>query len=262
MKLGISSYTYGWAIAHGVFDENSLLDCALDFGVSLLQIGDNLPLHAFSAERLQSLKSRANQNNIELEIGAKRLTPENIQTYSQIAQFLNAKILRFVVDDKDFHPSPDEVVQTLRDSLGCLDNTILGIENHDRFTTETLRDILDKIGSDRVGICLDTANSLGAGEGLNEVVRVLAPFTVNLHIKDFTVERVPYLMGFEVKGAPTGSGFVDVAQLLDELKSFARCHTAILETWVPPENEQAATIEKEARWAQQSMDYLQQFEWS
>ena len=90
------------------------------------------------------------------------------------------------------------------------------------------------------------ANSLGAGEGIDAVVASLAPFTVNLHIKDFRIERVPSMMGFTVTGRPAGSGFLDVPVLLSKLAPFGRCRTAMLELWTPPESRLEETLAKEA----------------
>lgn len=264
MKLGISSYTFGWALSAQnpqPFDENNLLDWARELGVSLLQIGDNLPLHEFSPQRLHALKDRAGELNVELEIGARGLTRERIATYAQIARVLAAKILRFVIDADGYEPSPEEVVAVLRDSLPLLRHTILGIENHDRFGAATLARLVESVGSERVGICLDTANSLGAGEGLNEVLRVLAPHAVNLHLKDFTIKRVPSLMGFIVEGAVAGQGMAAFGEALETVAGYRRCRTAILETWVPPLPDFCATLEKEARWARESLHYLRRFAW-
>jgi sugar phosphate isomerase/epimerase len=190
------------------------------------------------------------------------LTFDHVLTYAQLARELNAPILRFVIDAPDYHPAPAQVVAVLRAALPHLKGTTLGIENHDRFPARVLRDMIEDVGSERVGVCLDTANSLGAGEGLHEVVEALAPVTVNLHIKDFHIERLPYLMGFTVTGRPAGSGMMKLPQLLQQLQPFRRCRSAILETWVPPEDSLAATVEKEAQWVQQSLGYLRGFAWN
>ena len=105
-------------------------------------------------------------------------------------------------------------------------------------------------------MCLDTANSIGAGEGLETVFRELGPLTVNLHIKDFQVVRVPHQMGFLVNGRPAGGGQLDVPGLLAQLAPFHRCETAVLELWTPPEAEIQRTIAKEESWAAQSLEYL------
>ena len=133
---------------------------------------------------------------------------------------------------------------------------MLGIENHDRFKAAELRRIIETVGSENVGICLDTANSLGAGEGLETVVAALAPVTFNLHIKDFQVKRLPHLMGFTVTGCPAGQGLLDVPWLLQRLGEFGKCRTAILEQWTIPEPEIEKTIAKENDWANASLEYL------
>jgi len=265
VKLGISSYTFGWAVgvpgyppAHSL-DEHGLLDKCHELGVNLLQIGDNLPLHTFSPARLNDLAARAERESIQIEVGARRLSLKNVTEYITIALRLNAKLLRFVIDDADFRPSPGQVADTLSNVDSALEGLILGIENHDRFPAEALRQIMEDVGSDKIGICLDTPNSLGAGEGLQTVLGELARFTVNLHIKDFHIERLPHLMGFSVTGRPAGAGSLEVPRLLEQLAPFKRCRTAILELWTPPETHIEQTVAKESAWAVQSLEYLKPF---
>ena len=262
MILGLSSYTFGWAVgvprhapAHPL-DEHGLLDKCREHGIKLLQIGDNLPLHTFDKARLDRLGERAAREGVQLEVGARRLTLERVAEYAAIARLLNANLIRFVIDDADYHPTPEAVWIVLRHCAPLLRGLTLGLENHDRFPAATLLEMIESIGSDRIGVCLDTANSLGAGEGLDTVVRELGPLTVNLHIKDFQIERVPYLMGFTVEGRPAGAGQLDVPRLLAQLAPFHRCETAVLELWTPPEAEIEQTIAKEEAWAAQSLAYL------
>jgi sugar phosphate isomerase/epimerase len=265
VKLGISSYTFGWAI--GVrgqepatpLDEHGLLDKARQLGVKLLQIGDNLPLHTFSEERLNRFAERAKRESVRIEVGARRLVPERVAEYVVIARKLDATLLRFVIDDLDYHPGPADVTAILLDCAPLLNVVSFGIENHDRFTAATLRDMIERASNERIGVCLDTANSLGAGEGIDVVAETLAPLVLNLHVKDFQIARVPHRMGFTVTGRPAGSGFLDVPRLLKQLELARRCETAILELWTPPEPRLEDTIAKEAAWAKQSIEYLKPF---
>jgi len=265
MKLGISSYTYSWAV--GVpghpparpLDENGLFDKAREHDVTLLQIGDNLPLHTFDPARLDRLARRAAHEGILLEIGARRLTLDSAAEYIAIARRVGAKLIRFVIDDADYHPVPAAVTSVLREVAPLLRGLTLGIENHDRFPAGALRAMIEAAGSEHVGVCLDTANSLGAGEGIEAIAPVLAPITVNLHIKDFWIERVPHLMGFSVTGRPAGGGLLNLPRLLEQLALHGRCRTAVLETWPPPEANLDATLAKEAAWAVQSIEYLKPF---
>ncbi len=265
MILGLSSYTFGWAV--GVpghppacpLDEHGLLDRCREHGVKLLQIGDNLPLHSFDDARLDRLAARAASEGIQLEVGARGLTLARLAHYAGLARRLNAKLIRLVIDETDYHPTPDTAARLLRDGVPLLDGLTLGIENHDRFPAATLRKMIQSANSDRIGVCLDTANSLGAGEGLETVVRELGALTVNLHIKDFHIARVPHLMGFAVEGRPAGDGMLNLPALLEQLVPFDRCQTAALELWTPPEPQWEDTLAKEALWATQSLEFLKPF---
>ena len=99
-------------------------------------------------------------------------------------------------------------------------------------------------------------NSFGALEGPAVVIDTLAPFVVNLHLKDFTIARLPHMMGFAVGGAPAGQGRLDVPSLLDTLRRYGRNPNAILELWPPPESNPEATVAKEEQWAKESVAYL------
>ena len=265
MDLGLSSYTFGWAV--GVpgqmparpIDENDLLDRCLDHGVKRLQIGDNLPLHDFTTARLTRLAERAAHDGVQLEVGARGLTIQRVADYAAIARRLGAKLIRLVIDDAGFHPDSKSATALLREAVPLLDGLTLGVENHDRFPAATLREMIEAVGSDRIGVCLDTANSLGAGEGLDAVVQELGPLTVNLHIKDFHILRMPHRMGFTVEGRPAGSGFLNLPGLLEQLVPFNRCRSAVLELWTPPEPRLDDTMAKEAAWAVQSLQYLKPF---
>ena len=262
MKLGLSSYTYGWAV--GVpgheptvpLDEHGLLEKVRAHGLNLLQIGDNLPLHSFSASRLKEFASAAKTQNIELEIGARCLVPEQLQRYADLARAVEASLVRFVIDDADYHPPLDQIVRLLRENLSALDGLRIGIENHDRLKSSEFRRIIDSVGAENVGICLDTANSLGAGEDVQTVVAALGPVTLNLHIKDFQVKRLPHLMGFTVNGCPAGKGLLNIPRLLQSLASYGRCRSAILEQWTPHEAHIEQTVAKEDQWATESLAYL------
>lgn len=264
MILGLSSYTFGWSV--GIpgsmpsmpMTEHDLIDRTLEAGLSCLQIGDNLPLHTFPQERLDAMRARASEKEIRLEVGARKLTEDTLNLYIKIAASLHAPLLRFVIDDAGYEPELSEVTSVIKKQLPLLRERgiKLGIENHDRFRAIQLASMMEEIGDSSVGICLDCVNSLGAGEGIDHVSQVLAPHTINLHIKDYTIERLPHKMGFVVQGCPAGKGMTDLPRLLQVLAPYNRCESAVLEQWVVPESEISGTITKEAQWAQAGLEYL------
>ncbi|MEK6480364.1 TIM barrel protein [Catalinimonas sp. 4WD22] len=264
MRLGISSYTFTWAVGvpgnqpEQKLDAVGLINKAVALNVSCVQIADNLTLHTLSTDQLDELALHASRTGVAIEVGMRGLSVENINTYLDIAEKLKSPILRAVVDAPDYQPDKGEIIATIKDFIPELKkrNIILAIENHDRFKAREFAEIVDGVGSEWVGICLDSVNSMGAGEGIETVVDVLGPLTVNLHIKDFIVERVYHMMGFTIEGKPAGLGMLPIEEILHKLSGYQRCKSAILELWTPPENELTQTIAKEYKWASESIAYL------
>jgi sugar phosphate isomerase/epimerase len=82
-----------------------------------------------------------------------------------------------------------------------------------------------------------------------EVVRVLGPYAVNLHVKDFTIRRMDHQMGFVVEGCPVGEGRLDLPRLIAAIRANGHGANAILELWTPPAATLDATLERENTWA-------------
>ncbi len=264
MQLGLSTYAYAWAIGISGYPPPQPMDAltfvrrAAELGVRVVQIADNLPLYRLEAGEIDQLLAETQRLGIHVEVGTRGIEPEHLRTYLGLARQFESPILRVVVDTADHHPAPQEVVAILHLLMPEFERAgmTLAIENHDRFKVRTLIDILQQINSPRIGICLDTVNSFGAGQGPDVVVAALAPYVVNLHIKDFLIRRHRHMLGFEVEGTPAGKGMLDIPWLLGQLHQHGRDCNGILETWPPPEAEIALTIEKEDRWARESIQYL------
>jgi len=195
---------------------------------------------------------------VEIEMGGRGLTPEHTIKCLEAASFLNSPILRMVIDGAGYEPDLNSVISAIKELVPEFKTRKikLAIENHDRFKAREFEHIIQSVGSEWVGICLDSVNSMGAGEGFEEVSRILLPYTINLHIKDFTIRRVSHKMGIIIEGSPAGKGMLNIKELIDKLIILKQCDTAILEQWTPPENEIRDTIGKEERWANESIEYL------
>jgi 3-oxoisoapionate decarboxylase len=268
VRLGISSYTYVWAVGVPRFPQparplsaEGLIAKAAELGTSVVQIADNLPLDRLSVAELERLAAIAEERGISLEVGTCGIELDHLRSYLQLTVRLHSPFVRVVIDTDLRQPSPDEVVATFREVLPAFEqaNVCLAIENHDRFPAATLLEIIERMGSRHIGICLDTANSLGCGEDLHTVLRVLGPYVVNLHVKDFRVERLPHKKGFTVFGCPAGQGVLDVPRLLADLRELGRDPSIILELWPPPEETIERSVAKEEAWVRESIRYLQQF---
>ncbi len=264
MQLGISSYAYSWAI--GIpghlpvkpLTVAGLIEKAKQLRVDCVQIADNLPLHNLSWDKLNSLADQARTSGIRVEVGSRGLTADNLEHYLKIAGIFSSPLLRMVIDTKTYEPSIEEVIEVIKSSIDLLKDTgiKLAIENHDRLKAREFERIVLETDPDRVGICLDSVNSLGAGEGIEEVVKILAPYTINLHLKEFVIKRTWHNMGFLVEGAPAGKGMLNIPWLLSGIRQYGRCESAILELWTTPEDKLDKTIEKEEQWVRESVSFL------
>ncbi|MCS6831901.1 MAG: sugar phosphate isomerase/epimerase, partial [bacterium] len=86
--------------------------------------------------------------------------------------------VRVVVDTPTYHPTPEELLEDLRPlkPLFLQHGVKLAIENHDRFPVKVLAQLVEQAGADWVGICFDTANSLGTLQGASTSPRLFVVF--------------------------------------------------------------------------------------
>jgi sugar phosphate isomerase/epimerase len=234
---------------------------AVPLGVKVVQFCDNLPLTRLTARELDEFAAFAGQNQLAIEIGTRGIGADNLLAHLELARRFLAPFVRVVVDAKGDEPTPAETITRLRPLVArCREAGVkLALENHDRFSCQTLAQIVEALGREQTGICLDTVNSFGALEGPEVVVNILAPYTLNLHVKDFTIQRLSSQMGFTVAGCAAGQGRLNVPWLLDKLRAAGRDVNAIIELWTPLGASLEETIQREERWAAESVRYLRQF---
>ena len=264
MKLALSSYAYSWAVGLPGYRPArpmtlfELLDKAVRLGVRVVQVVDNIPLELQPREEQDRFIERAVQLGIEIECGIRGIEGEHLEQGIQVAGRMHAKILRVVMDKGNYHPSEEKIVRTIQGLVPMLEEhgVSLAIENTERFKARKFAELVGRIGSKRVGICLDTANNYGIGEGIEAVVEALGPLTLDLHLKDYSIHRMSHQMGFILEGKPAGQGQLDILWILETLRHFGRDPNVILELWIPPEDKLEDTINKERAWVDQSIEYL------
>src|SRR5688572_10896257 len=124
MRLGISSYTYGWAVGTDgnrpadALTPSDLIDRATQLGVRAVQLCDNLPDSTFEEDSIDRLAARAAAAGVSLELGARGCTPGHVLRLCRLARRIGSPVLRLVLDTPDDRPSEDEVVRRLRTVTG------------------------------------------------------------------------------------------------------------------------------------------------
>lgn len=92
----------------------------------------------------------------------------------------------------------------------------MAVENHKDLRTPELLDLVKKLDSPFVGVCIDTGNSIALLESPQETVEALAPHAFTTHLKDMGVEE--YRDGFLLSEVPLGAGFLDLAQIVRTMR--------------------------------------------
>lgn len=265
MRLGLSSYTYVWSVGVPGYPQpaepmtaEQLLSIAIDLRAGVLQIADNFPLNRLPPAEREALKQRGREAGLRFEIGTSGLEPVKLQRWLDLAVEFESPFLRVVLDTRDHEPTPDEAVALLRQRIPPFERAgvTLAIENHDRFESRVLLDVIERVGSRRLGVCFDTANSIGCLESADRVLSALGPHIVNVHIKDYALFRPPHNKGFVVEGRPAGQGALDIPRLLNRVRGFGRDPNVIVELWPPPQKTLQESIALERRWAEESIAYL------
>lgn len=112
---------------------------------------------------------------------------------------------------------------------------VLAVENHIDLLAEEMVDLIETIGSDHLGVCLDTANNLRMYENPKAVIRSLAPYAKATHIKDIEARGGdPATMAFW-PSVPAGRGVIDLDFALRELKAQGYAGVLAVEIdWLSP----------------------------
>lgn len=87
----------------------------------------------------------------------------------------------------------------------------LALENHKDYRADELAALLKRLGSEWVGVTLDTGNNLALLEDPMRTAEALAPLAFSVHLKDMAVEPAPE--GFLLSEVPLGTGFLDLPRL-------------------------------------------------
>jgi len=267
IKLGISSYTFPWAIGFpgarpdSPLEPLQLLEKARELGVGLVQFGPNLPLDRLPEKELRELVKHADSWKIDLEIGTQGIDCEHLRDQIRFANRIGAILLKTTLERADGQMVMQaEISNQLRAVINTLEEEELSLAiDNSRIPAHELNAELGSLRSPRLGVALDTANPLTLPQSWQISIRVLGHRTLSLHIKDFVVLPEAHGMGFSVHGCPAGQGQLNLPWIVDSFASLRIKPSAILESWTPEQKNLQETIALENAWAKQGVDYARRF---
>ncbi|MDX3925975.1 MAG: TIM barrel protein [Shinella sp.] len=261
MKIGLGSYAFRWSI--GIKDLQperpmtamDVLEIAHGHGLSVVQYADNLPLDRLTPREHLALKQRADSYGMALELGTQSFNAEELARYIPIGERIGSKILRVALDAEDALIPVRELAAQIRELLpdGKKAGLRFAIENHFNYPSPRMVELLDAVADDALGVCLDVANSICAGEWPMTTVKMLAPYAINLHLKDYQITPDPYGVGFRIHGTPLGEGRADIEKILACLSHCPDDMSVILEHWLPQMDNMKATCRLEHEWLERTV---------
>jgi len=259
--IGLGSYAFFWQQSDRVPEPLSLADvlhATRAQGVDLFQICDYAPLLTMSAAELADSAALARDLGITIELGTKGVAGEHLATFLRLADTFGAALVRSMVFAPGFRPTIAEAEGLLRTALPDYEaaGVTLALETYEQISSAELVALVERIGSDFLGICLDPANTVAGLELPTDVVERCAPLTKNIHAKDFAFARQDGWVGFTYSGAPMGEGLHDYPHLLRSVRPDERGINQIVEHWLPWQGDAATTVAAEIDWTRTALDYL------
>ena len=92
----------------------------------------------------------------------------------------------------------------------------LAVENHKDYRTDELSELMRRLSSEYIGVCVDTGNNIALLDDPLETARALAPWAMSCHLKDMAVEESAD--GFLLSEVPLGEGRLDLRQIVRVLR--------------------------------------------
>jgi len=226
-------------------------------GFDALQICENARPMALEEEAWREVVDAATDVGLRIQLGCKTMDLEVLRAYSERAGRLPGRTLRVVLERSE-GPSVtrSEVKAFLAGALPILDayDLRLAIENHYDVPSRVLAEAVASYPAERVGFCVDTANSLRNFESPEMVLDLLGERACCFHVKDFRVEGDK--LGFCVEGACLGEGDLHLDSILDTILARHAQPDIYIENWRRTTGDWETDVREDETWLRRSLAVL------
>lgn len=233
MKIGLDSYSYryaagiwGWQPAQPLTPEGYLRR-AQELGLAGVQFADLGHFVSLETPYLTALRRQADEAGLYLELGTGGTDPAHLGGALRAAADLGSPVLRTFAGGFRWEAETtgaalvERAARDLREVAPVAQRlgVRVALENHLDLRAEEMLDLLRRVGSEYVGICLDTGNPYGLLEDPLAAAQALAPYTFTTHLKEFRV--VLRRGGLVLRGVALGRGDVPNLEIVEELRRHA-----------------------------------------
>ena len=221
----LSSYTCKWSLGFRKFQPDVpkplswFVDIAATHGLDGVQFADNVTPERLSDADVEAIASYAGRKGIKLQWGFDGWEDELVRRMIAICRLSGASQLRGVFGPAFGGSGPREAritaaVRAVQKVLPELEQygIVLSLENHFDLKVRELLEVVNSVGTPLVRICLDTTNAIGELLRPAEVIELLGPCSVSMHLKDFRIEKI--VGGYTILGVAVGEGNQDCKGVL------------------------------------------------
>ncbi|MFF2631717.1 sugar phosphate isomerase/epimerase family protein [Microbacterium sp. NPDC058021] len=259
--IGLGTYAFFWQHSDRALEPLSLTDAfraTRELGVDLFQICDFDPLERMTDAELRDAAAAARDLGLTIELGTKGIEPGRLARFLELAATFDAVLVRSMLYGPDSRPTRGQAVEWLSAAMPryAASGVTLALETYEQVATSGLVAVIERVGSDCLGVCLDPANVTARLELPRDAVELTAPLVKNVHVKDFAFSRQPGWVGFTYSGAPMGTGLHDYPHLLETVRPRERGVNEIVEHWLPWQGDGESTIQTEREWTRTTLEYL------
>jgi 3-oxoisoapionate decarboxylase len=238
-RIGIDAFSLNWQGWTAV----ETLEYAATLGVENVQFSERGFLDSEDAGYLHDLRARADELHLSIEVGMRSFDrfssifdaslgsgEQQLVEMIDVAVACGSPVVRCLLGGAAERLGPPPIDQHIEECLRVLRAVVpyardhgvkIAVENHggvDLLARE-LRDLVEAVGSDSVGVCLDTGNPTYAAEDPLVTAEVLAPYTLTTQVRDTRVWATE--RGAMVQWVPFGDGNVGIEAVIDYLVAHA-----------------------------------------
>jgi len=241
MKIGLDDYTiYSAGLKLNAIE---ILKKAKELGFEGVHFSTTASFKDLSKDYLSKFKGVANDLDLYVELGMGSCNPfsdcrtsrdlnrdprKTLRELIQVAKFVDAPVIRtffgFSKERLFKNPSLQEQIEATYNVLKDIKNIVedyeikIALENHLTLTSYELRDLIERLDSEYIGICFDTGNTLILLEDPVEATKVLLPYIFTTHIKDGVIFSCRE--GASWVATPIGAGMVDLTTIIKIISKF------------------------------------------
>ena len=269
LKLGLFSYRYRMAFGSHDFKPTQPIDLfdyiqhAAALGFEGVQI-DTTHLVSRDPIYLSEVRAATAERGLFVEYGSTLVEAQHTAAELRVAKALGAALMRTYMGFSRFDKSANvaqettQAVTVLRQlaPLAADLGLRIALENHCDATVNELRQVIERVDSPLVGVCVDLGNFMIHLENPVEAVTQLAPYIFNTHFKDYNMEMMNW--GFKSYGVALGEGVIDLPSVLAVLVEKSGLDRIILEIVSEPQSDESSTLAVEEENVRRSYRYARE----